>query len=77
MSNPAGSFIWYELITPDVGGAKRFYGDLIGWTAQDLPGKPCLADFVGPARHDPALAQIAFHRPHPISANVSAHQSAI
>jgi predicted enzyme related to lactoylglutathione lyase len=32
-----GRFIWYELITPDMGGAKRFYGDLVGWTAQDLP----------------------------------------
>ena len=32
-----GRFIWYELITPDMAGAKRFYGDLVGWTAQDLP----------------------------------------
>ena len=32
-----GRFIWYELITPDPGGAKRFYGDLVGWTAQDMP----------------------------------------
>ncbi|WP_293676155.1 VOC family protein [uncultured Phenylobacterium sp.] len=32
-----GRWIWYELITPDMDGAKRFYGDLLGWTAQDLP----------------------------------------
>ena len=32
-----GRFIWYELITPDMAGAKRFYGDIVGWTAQDLP----------------------------------------
>ena len=32
-----GRFIWYELITPDMSGAKRFYGDLVGWTAQDMP----------------------------------------
>jgi len=32
-----GRFIWYELITPDMGGAKRFYGDVVGWAAQDLP----------------------------------------
>jgi predicted enzyme related to lactoylglutathione lyase len=32
-----GRFIWYELITPDTSGAKRFYGDILGWTAQDLP----------------------------------------
>jgi predicted enzyme related to lactoylglutathione lyase len=35
-----GRFIWYELITPDVAGAKRFYGDLLGWTAEDLPAMP-------------------------------------
>lgn len=35
-----GRWIWYELITPDVPGAKRFYGDLLGWTAQDLPAAP-------------------------------------
>ena len=32
-----GRFIWYELITPDTGAAKRFYGDVVGWTAQDMP----------------------------------------
>ncbi|MFL5295844.1 MAG: VOC family protein [Phenylobacterium sp.] len=32
-----GRFIWYELITPDTNGAKRFYGDVVGWTAQDMP----------------------------------------
>jgi uncharacterized protein len=32
-----GRFIWYELITPDMAGAKRFYGDIVGWTAQDMP----------------------------------------
>jgi uncharacterized protein len=37
MSDTHGRFIWYELITPDVAGAKRFYGDLVGWTAQDMP----------------------------------------
>jgi uncharacterized protein len=35
-----GRFIWYELITPDMAGAKRFYGDVIGWTAQDMPPMP-------------------------------------
>jgi predicted enzyme related to lactoylglutathione lyase len=37
MSDAHGRFIWYELITPDMAGAKRFYGDLVGWTAQDMP----------------------------------------
>ena len=35
-----GRFIWYELMTPDMAGAKRFYGDLLGWTAEDMPSMP-------------------------------------
>ena len=27
-----GSFIWYELITPDPDGAKPFYDSVVGWT---------------------------------------------
>ena len=29
--NPAGDFIWYELMTTDDVGAKAFYDDVIGW----------------------------------------------
>lgn len=32
-----GRFIWYELMTPDVAGAKAFYGDVVGWTATEMP----------------------------------------
>lgn len=35
-----GRWIWYELITPDMDGAKAFYGALVGWTAQDMPPMP-------------------------------------
>jgi len=31
MSNPAGSFIWYELMTTDPDAAARFYGAVVGW----------------------------------------------
>ena len=31
MANPAGSFIWYELMTDDVEGAARFYEKVMGW----------------------------------------------
>lgn len=31
MTNPAGSFIWYELMTPDPEAAARFYHAAIGW----------------------------------------------
>ena len=26
-----GQFVWYDLITSDMAGAKKFYGDLFGW----------------------------------------------
>lgn len=32
MGNPVGSFIWYELMTPDPDAAAAFYGDVVGWT---------------------------------------------
>lgn len=32
MSNPVGSFIWYELMTTDADAASAFYGAVIGWT---------------------------------------------
>src|SRR5882757_10308080 len=36
-TNPAGSFIWYELITPDPVGAKSFYDAVVGWTIEPEP----------------------------------------
>jgi predicted enzyme related to lactoylglutathione lyase len=30
-----GCFAWYELITTDVSAAEAFYGDVVGWEAQD------------------------------------------
>ena len=37
---PAGSFIWYELITPDPMGSKTFYDAVVGWDIQPeaMPG---------------------------------------
>ena len=37
MSEDHGRFIWYELMTPDIEAAKRFYGEVVGWTAQAMP----------------------------------------
>ena len=34
---PAGNFVWLELATTDQEAAKRFYGELFGWAAQDFP----------------------------------------
>ena len=33
MTNPHGSFIWYELLTSDADAAQAFYGKVVGWTA--------------------------------------------
>lgn len=34
MGNPAGSFIWYELMTTDPDAAVRFYEPIVGWKVQ-------------------------------------------
>src|SRR5512140_2218176 len=40
MANPAGSFIWYELMTPDPDAIAPFYAAVIGWTVSDRdPGQ--------------------------------------
>jgi uncharacterized protein len=35
-----GRFVWYELTTPDLDGAERFYGAVLGWQGRDaqVPG---------------------------------------
>lgn len=30
-----GSFVWHDLLTTDVAGARRFYGELFGWRFED------------------------------------------
>lgn len=35
MVDHRGRFIWYELITTDLAGAKAFYEAVVGWSAQD------------------------------------------
>src|SRR5918998_4241018 len=32
-----GTFSWVDLATTDPAGAKRFYGELFGWEADDMP----------------------------------------
>ena len=34
-SGPRGDFIWYELMTTDLAGAKSFYDAVVGWDLQD------------------------------------------
>jgi predicted enzyme related to lactoylglutathione lyase len=38
MGDPKGSFIWYELMTPDPSGSKRFYDAVVaGWAIEAQP----------------------------------------
>ncbi len=37
MTNPQGTPIWYELLTPEPDASKRFYDDVIGWTIETRP----------------------------------------
>jgi uncharacterized protein len=36
--NTPGSLTWNELLTGDIEAAKRFYGELFGWTFEEIPG---------------------------------------
>jgi predicted enzyme related to lactoylglutathione lyase len=49
MPDTHGRFIWYELMTPDTGGAKAFYGDVVGWNCDDsaMPGYTIVGPGVG------------------------------
>ena len=38
MDNKPGMFCWNELATRDTGVAKKFYTELLGWTAEDSDG---------------------------------------
>lgn len=38
MSKSHGKYVWYELATSDVEGAKKFYGDVIGWGTDRFGG---------------------------------------
>ncbi len=37
MATPRGKFIWYDVMTTDTKAAAKFYGDVIGWSAQEHP----------------------------------------
>ncbi len=42
MAKPTGSFVWYELMTPDAKAAEAFYGGVLGWSMRDA-GMPDFA----------------------------------
>lgn len=57
MTNPVGSFIWYELMTPDPDAAAAFYGAVVGWkiSAHADPAAGGL-DYRMIVRHDGGMA---------------------
>lgn len=46
-SNDHGSFIWYELMTPDPNGAKAFYDSVVGWNIGDPISGPVEYRMIG------------------------------
>jgi hypothetical protein len=54
MANKPGSFIWYELMTPDSGAAAKFYGAVVGWKIplQPDPNGPPGRDYRSITRND-------------------------
>ncbi len=48
MTNPLGSFIWYELMTSDADGAAAFYAAVVGW---NIVGEPPAESGVLDYRH--------------------------
>jgi predicted enzyme related to lactoylglutathione lyase len=38
MTHAHGTFCFVELESPDATSARQFYGDLFGWTAEEVPG---------------------------------------
>ena len=45
MANPQGSFIWYELITPDPNASKAFYDAVVGWDIDAQSAMPGSVDY--------------------------------
>jgi predicted enzyme related to lactoylglutathione lyase len=35
--NTPGALTWNDLVTPDAEAAARFYGELLGWTTEEIP----------------------------------------
>jgi predicted enzyme related to lactoylglutathione lyase len=52
----AGSFIWYELMTPDPDAATRFYGAVVGWKISAAAPMPDGKDYRGIQRSDGGAA---------------------
>ena len=54
-----GVFSWNELMTSDVESAKKFYGELFGWTFEASPSDCCETYHVAKAGDAPAAGLMA------------------
>ena len=45
MANPVGSFIWYELMSPDADASASFYGKVVGWQVAGRTATPGAQDY--------------------------------
>ena len=60
-SYPDGAPCWADLNTPDLAGAQRFYGDLLGWTFDE--GGPEMGHYSMARKHGKTVAGIAPKQP--------------
>lgn len=85
MPTPPGLPIWYELLTPDIEDAKRFYGAITGWTTTAYPspaggtpytvveaGGTGIAGLANPPEHAPAAGWLAYFHVTDVDAKVAA-----
>jgi uncharacterized protein len=53
MTNPHGSWIWYELLTTDAAAATDFYTQVFGWTPTQFEGAPGGYTILNAGENDP------------------------
>jgi predicted enzyme related to lactoylglutathione lyase len=56
VSNPAGSFVWYELMSPDPDASARFYEPVVGWKVASRAEPGAAMDYRMIERNDGANA---------------------
>ena len=73
MANPAGSFIWYELMTPDPDAMAPFYGAVLGWT---ISAADCDNPAAGLPHDSPHRRQLRWRRPPPVAGHAATRRQA-
>ena len=59
MADPEGSFIWYELMSPDPDASKTFYDAVVGWDIRGRsPRASCSKAIATPTRQWPSACSM-------------------